>query len=44
MLDEIRDKLYDIILADGSIEDLDNKIRVIDLMPILAMLTLLTMM
>ncbi|CAM6012155.1 unnamed protein product [Sphagnum balticum] len=31
MLEEIRDKLYDIILADGSIEDLDNKIRVIEM-------------
>ncbi|CAK9861358.1 unnamed protein product [Sphagnum jensenii] len=31
MLEEIRDKLHDMILADGSIEDLDNKIRVIDM-------------
>ncbi|CAK9198199.1 unnamed protein product [Sphagnum troendelagicum] len=31
MLEEIRDKLHDMILADGSIEDLDNKIRVIEM-------------
>jgi hypothetical protein len=31
MLEEIRDKLHDMILADGSIEDLDNKTRVIEM-------------
>jgi hypothetical protein len=31
VLEEIRDKLHDMILGDGSIWDLDNKIRVIEM-------------